>query len=380
MDENEFEPDARQSKDLKRQNMKFKLELIAADVDLKVQECSITYPHHNNARVFLRKLNVEEKSKAPVESEKDALCIVTVSLDPDSGVRRAFEASTTPTEGAMAASLNYSELPQHLQSFLESAQANCKAIAKKTLGAIRWYRNAIGQDLIRQVRAWECAIGTQVLKYFLVNVVTGIRVTLSESTDTTSIEAAAALVDANFTEPLAYDLLQEAEILSTKSPRSSLVIAIAAAEIGFKETVADLVPEASWLVENAPAPPLYRMLKEYLPCLPLRGYLKGHSIKIPDSILSVLRKGITLRNELVHTNPKEVPPQTLSEVLENVRWLLRILDACRGQDWALRYINGTALRAELSIIIGGFPQNNTIGRLPGPTVSVTNSNNPGDKN
>jgi len=200
---------------------------------------------------------------------------------------------------------------------------------------------------------------------------------MSESADTISLQAAAALVDADYAEPLAYDLLQEAEALSSKSPRSSLVIAIAAAEIGFKEAVADLVPEASWLVENVPAPPLYRMLTEYLPLLPVRGYLNGRSIKIPDSILSVLRKGVTLRNEMVHTNPKEVPPQTLSEVLENVRNLLRILDACRGQDWALRYINRSALRQELSSIIGGFPQSITIGQPPGPTISVTLSSEPG---
>ena len=128
--------------------------------------------------------------------------------------------------------------------------------------------------------------------------------------------------------------------------------------------MADLVPDARWLIQNVPAPPLKKMLTEYLPLLPTRGYLQGRHIRLPAGMLAVLKKGVSIRNTIVHKEPKDVAQKTLGDVLESVRELLYILDACRGQDWALARINNTVTRKELSSIIGGFPQRITIGQPP----------------
>ncbi|MGH8647029.1 MAG: hypothetical protein ACREX4_22255 [Gammaproteobacteria bacterium] len=76
-----------------------------------------------------------------------------------------------------------------------------------------------------------------------------------------------ALVASGQDGPLARQLLREAWAQIGPSQRSALVLAIAAAEIGLKHCISALVPNARWLVENVPTPPLHKMLTEYLPLL-----------------------------------------------------------------------------------------------------------------
>lgn len=62
------------------------------------------------------------------------------------------------------------------------------------------------------------------------------------------------LLSSNAEEPLAHELLREAADLRHIAPRSALLIGVSALEVGFKALVADLVPNAGWLVEEAPTP------------------------------------------------------------------------------------------------------------------------------
>lgn len=71
-------------------------------------------------------------------------------------------------------------------------------------------------------------------------------------------------------EPLGHELWREAWNLRGLSPRSALLVGYASMETGLKELIASLVPAAAWLVGEVPAPPVCKMLKEYLPLLPRR--------------------------------------------------------------------------------------------------------------
>lgn len=81
--------------------------------------------------------------------------------------------------------------------------------------------------------------------------------------------AVEVLLDAGADEPLGHHMLREARATAGRHHASALVMGIAAAEIGTKQLIAALVPDATWLAENLPSPPLVRMLSEYLPLLPL---------------------------------------------------------------------------------------------------------------
>ena len=76
------------------------------------------------------------------------------------------------------------------------------------------------------------------------------------------------LVEEGKVEPVARQLFREAWALkdfeSFKRTRHSM----AAAELGVKDWIAALVPNAQWLAKEIPSPPLFKILRDYVPTLP----------------------------------------------------------------------------------------------------------------
>jgi hypothetical protein len=66
-------------------------------------------------------------------------------------------------------------------------------------------------------------------------------------------------------EPLAHQLFHDAWNLRYTNPRACLVVAVAAAEVGLKKVIGLIVPDAQWLLEEIPAPPIGKMLRKYIP-------------------------------------------------------------------------------------------------------------------
>lgn len=144
-------------------------------------------------------------------------------------------------------------------------------------------------------------------------------------------------------EPLAHELFREAWGQREDNPRSSLLLGMAAREIGVNNYIADCVPDAEWLAENVPTPPFLRMLQEYLPTLHPEG---GTPIAPPDKdTVNVLKVAVTLRNGLAHTG-SDVPRERLAKTLRAVRNVLWRMDVARGHAWASDYI--TSLEEDLS--------------------------------
>lgn len=158
-------------------------------------------------------------------------------------------------------------------------------------------------------------------------------------TDTTEI------VSGGGSSPLHHDLFREAWDQRHPNPRSAVVVGIAAAELGIKDLIAILVPNAEWLAFNTPAPPLIKMLTEYLPTLPARQTLGGKVLAPPDALLASLRKGVTLRNQLAHAGGPTLSTDTVIEILESVRDLLWLLDYYAGHAWALAYVSEGSRRS-----------------------------------
>ena len=147
------------------------------------------------------------------------------------------------------------------------------------------------------------------------------------------------LLSADQPEPLGHDLLHEAWDLRRTNPRSSLVIGVAAAETGFKQFCAALAPDASWLIENVPSPPMVKMLEEYLPLIKTKYNIYGHTLPPPQSLTDILKKGVLLRNNIVHGKQNEVGKETVEEILNATRDLLYLLDFYSGHVWAWEHVN-----------------------------------------
>lgn len=134
-------------------------------------------------------------------------------------------------------------------------------------------------------------------------------------------------------EPLGHELWREAWAQRRTSPRSAMLIGMAALEVGIKQFAAQHVPEAEWLLAESPTPNVVRMLSEFLPELnPLEG---GAQFDPPDAdMLATLRKGVTVRNEVTHKGVKHIKFTTVRDVLVVVRTLLWQFDRASGQQWA----------------------------------------------
>ncbi len=144
------------------------------------------------------------------------------------------------------------------------------------------------------------------------------------------------LVDAEAREPLAHALWHEASQQRGTNPRSAILIGLAALEVGIKHYATKCVPDAEWLVKEVPSPPIERLLRDFLPGLPLVD--GGSAFEAPDDeTLATIRKGVTIRNEVTHKGVKTLKPDTVGQVLSTVRRLLWQLDAAAGMAWAAEY-------------------------------------------
>lgn len=157
----------------------------------------------------------------------------------------------------------------------------------------------------------------------------------------------ADLLRQDLREPLGHELFREAWAQKSSNPRSSLAIGISGLEAGIKELIADLIPDAGWLAKHAPTPPVYKILKNYLPQLPVREKPNGKA-SIPPKLLKVVKDWVEVRNRMVHGNPENVDPDDLKELLLVVRDILWLLDYYRGSKWAIDYLRPQT-RAALGI-------------------------------
>jgi hypothetical protein len=143
-------------------------------------------------------------------------------------------------------------------------------------------------------------------------------------------------------EPLGHELLREAWTNRDSNPRSCIVMAVAAAEVGFKQFVSKVFPDAAWILESLQSPPLVKMLTELFPWSKLRVQINGKDLTPPDSVTTTLTTAVKLRNDVVHGRVENLNRKTVHSVLTAVRDLLYFLDAAQGQRWALYHLSAEA--------------------------------------
>lgn len=156
-------------------------------------------------------------------------------------------------------------------------------------------------------------------------------------------------LEKHVTEPLGHELLREAFSLKrSNNRRSALVAGIAAVEIGVKELIGDLVPESEWLVGNVPSPPIAKMLKSYVPLLPVRRAISGVAVAPPQRLRKLIAEGIEARNRVAHAGAPPLEDEELDDLLEAVADVLWLFDYYRGEDWALGHLT-TETRSDLGL-------------------------------
>jgi hypothetical protein len=143
-----------------------------------------------------------------------------------------------------------------------------------------------------------------------------------------------AMLDSGVRAPLGHVLFREAWRVRESNLRSALVIAVAAAETGIKEYVANVAPDAAWLMENLQSPPLTKILTEYLPTLPSRRDDTVLVPAVPSEWRSTLYRAVEARNKVVHGRVVKLDREQVEVILQTTFDLLCFLDYHCGQDWA----------------------------------------------
>jgi hypothetical protein len=138
--------------------------------------------------------------------------------------------------------------------------------------------------------------------------------------------------------PLGHELFYEAWSLRHDSPRSSLMLGITSLEVGLKECIAILAPDTEWLMSNMPSPSVEKLLAEYLPTLKAKQTINGSVLAPPEKIMAEIRKGVKLRNDLVHRGDSPLKYETLRDILLAVKDVVFLCNFYMGFAWSWRHI------------------------------------------
>jgi hypothetical protein len=250
----------------------------------------------------------------------------------------------TPFEDDVAAlgSLSKAEL-----AVLDDILNDLRSLLKSTIDVFRW-RHGLADgptNVAQDVEAFCSVDGNGWLKVSLVRGVhIQVGMAFKQSLRDVAPEEIVRLVESGKQEPVAHQLFREAWELRRSNPRSAVAIGIAAAEIGVKDLIATLVPNSHWLVKEMPSPSVVRILREYLPILPVRAHFKDKTLKPPAELITLINKGIKYRNDLVHAGADVPDWLELEHILRAVNDVLWICKLYAGEEWAGSYVSGETTR------------------------------------
>jgi hypothetical protein len=218
-------------------------------------------------------------------------------------------------------------------------------LALRTLRLIRWRANADGRpNPIRSslLEGFRWSLDGIEWKPVADNVSMNVSIQVHPRWTSEAEQFLRAEISGELNEPLGHELLREAWTNRAANPRSSIVLAVAAAEVGFKQFASAVFPDAAWILESLPSPPLVKMLKDLFPWSKLKVQVKGQDLTPPDSVTTTLEKAVLLRNDIVHGRAKKLDRRTVVSVITAVRDLLYFLDVAQGQEWALYHLSAEA--------------------------------------
>ena len=236
--------------------------------------------------------------------------------------------------------LPWDVLPASLQDFINHVASVLHQAAKRSADALRWRYGILGPHSPYSSWKPEWSFDGEQWHALPQNLQLQAEVVPTNTVHVTDKGKAdaEALLSQEVPEPLGHDLFREAWELRGRNPRSALVIGVASLEVGFKNFVAELVPDAEWLVEEAPTPPLQQMLKNYLPKLPAKCTIEGSVLPPPKKLRKSIDEAVKKRNKAAHSSSAALEPEALKEWLLVIQDVLWLLDYYRGFQWASTHI------------------------------------------
>lgn len=232
------------------------------------------------------------------------------------------------------------EFPRHYRTFLSKVHKELSDSSMLVINAMRWRTNTFGPHKAISTRGmswstdnkfWQPA--PSLLSVRLEIISPTVRVSEDAKNDIST------LISKQHQEPVHHELFREAWGQRSGNPRSSLVTGISSLEVAIKSTIGTLIPGASWLTENMPSLPVIKLLNEYLPLLPVINTINGNVPPLPKGLINLIKKGVTIRNQITHIGGQAPTDDTLDQILEAVRDIIWLLDYYCGHSWAYNFVS-----------------------------------------
>ena len=283
-----------------------------------------------------------------VAKQRDIEAIVEVRSDHDEPLGSATFKSV---DGRLEQVASESFLPPRttLTDFGDRIEAEHRQLAERTLTWLRWRLCLPGGHAavvgLQKGVVWEASDGAhgEIPRRFAMRISS---LPLHRPTDGILLELRESAPGVT-SEPLRHELLREATEQLARNPRSALVMGIAALEVGTKEFIEGRLPDAGWLVQEIPTPPVVRMIEEFLLILAKSGGLRV--LPPPGRMLQRLRSGVKARNRVTHTKGEPLAYPKLDERLADFRDVLYLLDYVGGRAWAIDHVRGET-RAAMGLV------------------------------
>ena len=305
---------------------------------------------------------IERPETHGIQASAGAVAIARTQLEPSDAVARGFAAladlrlpeGVPPSallhwrrfqdaSGRLKPGLVYpqSGLPQALNSFIEQIRKDLVHAIRRSCDVLRWRYSLLGphNPLRPSGSGPEWSLDGSTWHALPANT-DGPVDQVPEVYPTASVASEVqAMLDTGQDEPIAHQVFRKAWDTRISNRRSSLVIAVAALDVGIKEFVSQHVPSAQWLITNLPAPSSTRLLAEYLPSLPTPTTIDGKVLAPPKAVLDMIDKAVVTRNRVAHGTGEEVGRDALEEMLIAIRDVLWMLDFYGGATWAVSHIS-----------------------------------------
>jgi hypothetical protein len=336
--------------------MYFKLDLTIRNVYLDKDTIEIDYDGTHNVPITLRIPTEEEQAVG--HEKRNPFCIVEGQWEPNNNIVASFQSLADmkmpkgskktdewhiyniELDGTIKVKMYVPLrlLPDSMVSFIDQVNGELMDYAKRTVNVLRWRCGTEGEHnpISSRPASWSfdgqnwlpLPSGGKAYMW------TGPYIRTTEEI----LEDAKAYVNVGKNYPLGHELYLEAWEQRHQNPRSALIVGIAAAETGLKQCINTFVPDAKWLIENTTSPDLVKMLFEYLPLLPTTNRVNKKVFASKTVLNEMLKKGVFMRNQLVHGRATKITYETLEEILLAVHDVLWILDYCSGYKWPLEYV------------------------------------------
>jgi hypothetical protein len=297
----------------------------------------LAQPYVAHISIFRQNPATEPPESCPVF----ASCTASLELDESEGLRDLTSAIARSKDGLWANFEGMKEEMRAIYDIVDPIFSQLRTHLKTSIGILKW-RFGIIDGPINSFSSWSEAVSSDGTAWRGISMLRGIKIMFlhpPRKIGASALHEASRLHNEGAEPPLALQLLIEAWNQRATHPRSALVIGVTAAEIALKQLIGDLAPDARWLAENVPSPPIAKIARDYIPSLKVRARLEGKTIRPPKKLLKRLTEAVELRNRVVHAGEAPPGPEKLKEILAAMEDLVWICGVYTGYTWAWDHVS-----------------------------------------